>query len=351
MFDRQKFSEIFKSIYNKYDNQRDFASATGVNRAYISQYMNMKLENPPSPDILKKIANNSKGLTTYMELMMICGYITSDNLEERNKTLKLYKVIRDLKIKVEEKIASTELTNDEKLVVTKYVDDKFKNIDFNSNQVKQITIFKDIMDKFKEINKIPNIDNKKVYDYCMNKLILKTGNMIIFIYDSDIYRDYISSDNFELYENDNTNDKTPSRTQNSATYNTTRIPVLGSIPAGIPIELIQDIIDYEDISEDMLRGGKEYFALKVKGNSMWPKYLDGDTIIVLKQDNCESGEDCIVMVNGNDGTFKRVIKKDTGIILEPINQQEYNSVSYSNEDIEKLPVRILGVVKELRRSI
>lgn len=131
----------------------------------------------------------------------------------------------------------------------------------------------------------------------------------------------------------------------------TKIPVLGSIPAGVPIELIEDIIGYEDISEDMLKGGKEYFALKVKGSSMWPKYIDGDTIIVLKQDNCESGEDCIVMVNGNDGTFKRVIKKDTGIILEPINQQEYNSVSYSNEDIEKLPVRILGVVKELRRSI
>lgn len=130
-----------------------------------------------------------------------------------------------------------------------------------------------------------------------------------------------------------------------------RIPVLGSIPAGIPIELIEDILDYEDISEEMLKGGKEYFALKVKGSSMWPKYLDGDTIIVLKQDDCESGQDAIVMVNGNDGTFKRVIKKDNGITLEPINQQEYNSVSYSNEDIEKLPIKILGVVKEIRRKI
>lgn len=130
-----------------------------------------------------------------------------------------------------------------------------------------------------------------------------------------------------------------------------KIPVLGSIPAGVPIELIEDIIDYEDISEEMLKGGKEYFALKVKGNSMYPKYLEGDTIIVLKQNDCESGQDCIVMVNGNDGTFKRVIKKDTGITLEPINQQEYNSVSYSNEDIEKLPIKILGVVKEIRRKI
>ena len=133
--------------------------------------------------------------------------------------------------------------------------------------------------------------------------------------------------------------------------NSVQIPVLGSIPAGIPIELIQDVIDYEDISEEMLKGGKEYFALKVKGTSMWPKYLDGDTIIVLKQNDCESGQDAIVMVNGDDGTFKRVIKKDTGITLEPINQQEYNSVSYSNEDIEKLPIRILGVVKEIRRKI
>lgn len=349
MFNRNKFAQILKNISETFENQRDFSKKSEINRTYLSQYMNMKLENPPSPDILKKIANNSKGLTTYMELMMICGYITSDNLEERNKTLKLYKVIRDLKIKVEEKIASTELTNDEKLVVTKYVDDKFKNIDFNSNQVKQITIFKDIMDKFKEINKIPNIDNKKVYDYCMNKLILKTGNMIMFIYDSDIYRDYISSDNFELYENANTNDKTPSRTQNSATYNTTKIPVLGSIPAGIPIEMIEDIIDYEDISEDMLKGGKEYFALKIKGDSMFPEYLDGDTIIVLKQNNCESGQDCVVAVNGDDATFKRVFKYDNGITLQPLNNT-YMPMFYSNDDIINKPVKILGVVKQIRRD-
>ncbi len=129
-----------------------------------------------------------------------------------------------------------------------------------------------------------------------------------------------------------------------------RIPVLGSIPAGIPIELIEDIIDYEDISEDMLKGGKEYFALKVKGNSMEPKYLNGDTIIVLKQNDCESGQDCIVMVNGDDGTFKRVFKSDNGITLQPLNN-EYMPVFYSNKEVISKPVRILGVVKEIRRSV
>lgn len=129
-----------------------------------------------------------------------------------------------------------------------------------------------------------------------------------------------------------------------------RIPVLGSIPAGIPIELIEDIIDYEDISEEMLKGGKQYFALKVKGNSMEPKYLDGDTLIILKSDDCESGQDAIVMVNGDDGTFKRVFKTDNGITLQPLNN-EYMPMFYSNEDIKKLPVRILGVVKEIRRTV
>ena len=129
-----------------------------------------------------------------------------------------------------------------------------------------------------------------------------------------------------------------------------RIPVLGKIPAGIPIEMIEDVIDYEDISEEMLKGDREYFGLKVSGDSMTPKYLDGDVLIVQKAEDCESGQDCIVMVNGNDGTFKRVIKNKTGIILQPLNPN-YEIKFYSNDEIEKLPIKILGVVKEIRRTV
>lgn len=129
-----------------------------------------------------------------------------------------------------------------------------------------------------------------------------------------------------------------------------RIPVLGRIPAGIPIEMIEDVIDYEDISEEMLKGDREYFGLKVSGDSMTPKYLDGDVLIVQKTNDCESGQDCIVMVNGDDGTFKRVIKNKDGIILQPLNPN-YEIKFYSNDDIEKLPIKILGVVKEIRRTV
>ena len=125
--------------------------------------------------------------------------------------------------------------------------------------------------------------------------------------------------------------------------------VYGTIPAGIPMECIEDIIDTEEIPSEMLKGGKQYFGLKVKGDSMEPEYLDGDTLILLKQEDCESGDDCVVMVNGFDGTFKRVFKNEQGIILQPLNNK-YSPMVYSNEDIQNLPVRILGVVEEIRRK-
>lgn len=125
--------------------------------------------------------------------------------------------------------------------------------------------------------------------------------------------------------------------------------IYGTIPAGIPMECIEDIIDTEEIPSDMLKGGKQYFGLKIKGNSMYPEYLDGDTIILEKVNNCENGQDCIVMVNGNDGTFKRVFKNENGIILQPLNN-EFQPMVYSNEQIKNLPVRVIGKVVELRRK-
>lgn len=135
------------------------------------------------------------------------------------------------------------------------------------------------------------------------------------------------------------------------TYNfkPNRIPVLGSVPAGVPIEAIEDVLDWEDIPMDWLRGGKEYFALKVQGDSMFPKYIEGDTIIVRKECDCESGQDCIVYVNGYDATLKKVIKKKDCIILQPLNPA-YDPKVYNYND-EFNPISIAGVVVEIRRTV
>lgn len=127
------------------------------------------------------------------------------------------------------------------------------------------------------------------------------------------------------------------------------VHIYGTIPAGIPMECIEDILDTEEIPADMLKGGKQFFGLRVKGDSMFPDYLDGDTLIIEKTEDCESGDDAIVMVNGNDGTFKRIFKNETGIILQPLNPI-YAPMVYSNEQILSLPVKVLGVVVELRRK-
>ena len=133
--------------------------------------------------------------------------------------------------------------------------------------------------------------------------------------------------------------------------------VYGTIPAGIPMEMIDDIIGTEEISVDMLNGDKQYFGLEIKGHSMEPDYHDGDIIILLKQDNCENGEDCVVTINGNEATFKRVFKNENGITIQPLNTSRdsegkliYEPVSYTNEQIEKMPIKILGVFEELRRK-
>lgn len=74
MFNKEKFSNILSKINNEYNNMSEFANTANFDRTYISKYINKRLSNPPTPKILKGIAVASKEITTYEELMYICGY-------------------------------------------------------------------------------------------------------------------------------------------------------------------------------------------------------------------------------------------------------------------------------------
>lgn len=125
-----------------------------------------------------------------------------------------------------------------------------------------------------------------------------------------------------------------------------RVPVLGRVAAGIPIDAIEEIIDWEDIST-AAAGDGEYFGLQIKGHSMEPRISDGDTVIVRRQPDVDSGDIAVVLVNGDDATVKRIKKSPQGVTLIPSNPA-YEPMYYSNEEIESLPVQILGRVVELR---
>jgi repressor LexA len=125
-----------------------------------------------------------------------------------------------------------------------------------------------------------------------------------------------------------------------------RVPVYGNVAAGIPIEAITDIEDYEEISQEMAATG-EFAALRIHGDSMEPKMSDGDIVIVRIQETIETGETAIVMINGGDATCKRIVRTPEGITLISTNPK-YSPMFYSNKQIEELPVRIWGKVVELR---
>lgn len=129
----------------------------------------------------------------------------------------------------------------------------------------------------------------------------------------------------------------------------TLIPVLGKVPAGIPIEAIEDIIDEVELGNKMAADGKEYFALLVSGNSMYPEYMDGDIVIVRKQETADTGDDVVAYVNGYDATLKRLVRSARGITLRPLNP-EFEARTYTNEEIQAIPIRIAGVVVEQRRN-
>ena len=127
-----------------------------------------------------------------------------------------------------------------------------------------------------------------------------------------------------------------------------RIPVLGYVRAGIPMEAVTDILDYEEIPQEMAERG-EYFALMIKGDSMAPTLIENDVIIVRKQPDVNNGEIAVVLVNGDDATVKKVHKQENGISLVPINPT-YSPIFFTNEDVINRPVSVIGKMVELRRK-
>lgn len=136
--------------------------------------------------------------------------------------------------------------------------------------------------------------------------------------------------------------------KNYASLLSTRIPVFSYVSAGSGCFAESNIEEYIDISEDLARTG-EYFGVRVKGDSMSPDIQDRDIVIVRKQDYADDGKTVIVVVNGDEGFCKRFVLYDKSIGLVS-NNPAYKPMIFSKEEVESLPVRIMGVVVELRRS-
>lgn len=155
------------------------------------------------------------------------------------------------------------------------------------------------------------------------------------------------ADYFHIQKSDLIEDKTD---KPSSPAKGIRIPVLGRVAAGIPIEAITDIEDWEEIPQSMAKTG-EYFALKIAGKSMEPRMMDGDVVIVRRQPDVDSGDIAVVLVNGNDATVKQISKSDAGLTLIGWNPSVYIPKTYNKKECKELPVTILGKVVEIRGKL
>lgn len=127
------------------------------------------------------------------------------------------------------------------------------------------------------------------------------------------------------------------------------IPVYSRVAAGLPIEAVEDIIDREEIPEAMAEQGP-HFAVRIWGDSMEPRMKKGDVVIVRKQTTADDGDIVIVTINGTDATCKRFRKYADGIALVS-NNPAYPPMYYTAQEVEQLPVCIIGKVVELRAKM
>lgn len=203
-----------------------------------------------------------------------------------------------------------------------------------------------ISDKLKELRKSKKLTQQFLADYLgiVNSAysMYESGKREISVANlkklSDFYN--VPIDYFYTRET-NIENSCPINLDNS----TVKIPVLGVVPAGIPIEAIENILDYEEIPKSLARTGT-FFAFKISGDSMYPRYLDGDIIICKQQDFVKNGGEAIVYVNSDyETTFKRIIFKEKTVELESYNPM------YPTMSIEKELLNVLAVPVELRRKM
>ena len=126
------------------------------------------------------------------------------------------------------------------------------------------------------------------------------------------------------------------------------IPILGTVKAGYDYLAQENWIGTVDVETSLVGNGKDYFALKVHGNSMSPALIEDDIVIIKKQNDFENGDIVVAIINGDEATIKKGKKNDSSILLQPLNPS-YEPLIFTYDEMKTIPVEIVGIVKQLKR--
>lgn len=127
------------------------------------------------------------------------------------------------------------------------------------------------------------------------------------------------------------------------------IPILGVVKAGYDYLAQENWIGMVDVDKSLVGNGEDFFALKVKGDSMSPVLIEDDIVIIRKQSDFENGDIVVALINGDEATIKKAKKTENSILLQPFNSS-YEPLIFTKEEMKNIPVEIVGIVKQLKRE-
>lgn len=132
--------------------------------------------------------------------------------------------------------------------------------------------------------------------------------------------------------------------QELAYYNddTVMIPLYGDVAAGLPIYANPDVQGHFAISRDLAFRGN-HFALHIRGDSMEPKFFNGDIIVVREQPFVEFGQIGVVQMDGEAATCKKVKQTASGLELHPLNPN-HDVQFYTKKEVRERNITVLGLV-------
>lgn len=128
------------------------------------------------------------------------------------------------------------------------------------------------------------------------------------------------------------------------------IPLLGTVKAGYDYMAQENWEGMIEVDKNIIKDGSDYFALKIKGNSMSPVLIEDDIVIIKKQEDFENGDLVVAIINGDEATIKKGRKNDTSIVLQPFNTVDYEPLIFTYDEVKSIPITIVGIVKQLKRE-
>lgn len=290
-FDKMKFAEILeKAKGSRSINQYWLHSE--VSATYISKLLRCLVENPPGPEILRKLAEHAENGIMYEDFMQAAGHLESCSLNDfREKHLDLWPEIK--------RSVLSSLTVDQRRHLIKVIQNA-KNIPFEEAM--------DLVDDF-----INNFDNLP--------LETQVAAIAAVAPSVDVIKD--TSKNM--------------------------LPVIGTVCAGNGGYACEEILGQEYVDLDLTNDGNNYFWLLVKGDSMVGEgILENDLALIRHKPDVENGSLAVVLVDQEEGRIKRVIKKDNTIVLQSANPV-YPASIFVGEDINR--IKIVGEVIEIKRHL